>query len=364
MKFVINSRYLPKNQELLKTIDSAAKRLYFKLKSIDLNSLNISEYVENYFSKLLKNLIGTLQKYSYLLSLCLVRNKKPLKDFIFVDYGGGSGIFSMLAKEIGVGTVIYNDIYEISCNDARMIANSIGNTAEEYICGEIRDVINYLNQNSIQCDALGSFNVIEHIYDIDDFFHQLGFLSEHHLTVVLGTGANPLNPILKRLIVKHHYNREFIKREKKFGHKEGDTLDAYTHIRTNMIKKFTQNNMDSHDVDLLVRLTRGLKESDILKCVKNYVNHENLPINSDLSFPSNTCDPYTGNWAERLMNPYKLLEKLKKYGFDPRLFPGIYEFDYRFILKIIGRFATIIMKMFPSYAINLALYYIIYGFKN
>ena len=200
MNFLIKSRNLPSNQTLLKEIDLAATRLYRKLKNLDVDALHISEYNKNYFTKLLVNIKGNLQKYSYLMSFCLLRNKKSLNDFIFVEYGGGSGLFSLLGKEIGIGTVIYNDIYDVSCRDAKEIANSIGNTADEYIYGEIREIIDYFKQNSIQCDALGSNNVIEHIYDIEDFLHQLTLLSENGLTIVLGTGTNPFNPIKKKLL--------------------------------------------------------------------------------------------------------------------------------------------------------------------
>ena len=37
----------------------------------------------------------------------------PLNKFTFIEYGGGTGLLSLLAKECNIGTVIYNDIYDL-----------------------------------------------------------------------------------------------------------------------------------------------------------------------------------------------------------------------------------------------------------
>jgi hypothetical protein len=114
---------LPKDRGLLiESINSAAERLFSKLVSFDVNSLGISDYNKHYFGDKLANLISNLQLNAYLLSWSLAKSDLPLDRFVFVDYGGGSGMLSLLAKELSIGTVIYNDIYDVSCHDARIIA--------------------------------------------------------------------------------------------------------------------------------------------------------------------------------------------------------------------------------------------------
>ena len=39
---------------------------------------------------------------------------------------------------------------------------------------------------------------------------------------------------------------------------------------------------------------------------------ENHKINYEPDHPTNTCDAYTGNWFERMMNPFELKLKFKK----------------------------------------------------
>ncbi|MHA1883766.1 MAG: hypothetical protein ACW96S_01825 [Promethearchaeota archaeon] len=364
MEYIIKSKNLPNNPELLSSINSAATRLFNKLKNLDIDNLTVSEYIKNYFRKLVGNLKGTIQKYCHLLSLILAKNQKALEDFIFVDYGGGTGIFSLLAKELGIGTVIYNDIYSISCHDANEIAKSIGNSAQEYICGEIHDIIDYCNKKSIQCDALGSYNVIEHIYNIEEFLHHLRLLSQNNLVIVLGTGANPFNPVLKRIITKHHSKREFVTREREFGHKEGDSLEAYVTIRKKMITKYAKKDLEKSKLDHLIRVTRGLREPDIKKCVQNYLDTGNLLKTPDSKFPTNTCDPHSGNWAERLMNPFDLVEILKKDGFKSKMEIGVYGSHSQTLYNVIGKFANILINLIPQKAIYFAPYYILYGFKE
>jgi len=71
--------------------------------------------MKKYFGDYLRNLKGTLQRYSYLLLLAIEHLKIPLEEYTILDYGGVSGIFSLLAKEVGIGQVIYNDIIVLIC---------------------------------------------------------------------------------------------------------------------------------------------------------------------------------------------------------------------------------------------------------
>lgn len=94
--------------------------------------------------------------YTYLLALSLSGNKIPLSKFIFVDYGGGSGVLSLLAKELGIGNVIYDDIYDISCKDVRVLSRAIDIEIDDYVFGDIDELIAYLKNQSISINAIAS----------------------------------------------------------------------------------------------------------------------------------------------------------------------------------------------------------------
>ncbi|MBU4373224.1 MAG: hypothetical protein KJ714_02040, partial [Euryarchaeota archaeon] len=299
MEFMYKYAFLPKDQELLIDINLAAKRLFYKLTDLNIERLAISDYNKVYLGGKLSNLVHSLQLNSYILSWSLIESDVPLNRFVFLDYGGGSGILSLLAKELNIGTVIYNDIYDVSCKDASIIGKSIGNQADYYIQGDIEDILFFLKTNSISCNAIASYDVIEHIYDIEGFFKKLDALSNGSLTVCMSSGANIFNPIIRRSLMRKQLEIEYKDREKKFGHKERDCLEAYFNIRKKIILNFTKRldeNLTEKEIEQLSRATRGMIESDIKKCVEGYIKTGH--IHKEPSHPTNTCDPYTGNWAE------------------------------------------------------------------
>lgn len=340
MEFIYDCALLPKNQRLLNDINSAASRLFDKLNVLDIDILDISDYNKVYLGERLSSLANSLQKYSYILSWALTKFDLPLDKFVLLDYGGGSGVLSLLAKELKVGTVIYNDIYDVSCKDAYIIGNTIGNQADYYIHGDIDDVINFLRTNSISCNAIVSYDVIEHIYDIEEFLKKLKKLNiiNEQLGIFMSSGANIFNPLIKNSLRKIQFDTEYKDREKRFGHKERDCLRAYFDIRKEMIIRHSSEfneKLSEKEIQQLARNTRGMIESDIKRSIKDYLKTGRAPqeLNQELNHPTNTCDPFTGNWCEHLMNPYHLKNILLQAGFKVEILCGYYGTGHRNIVK-------------------------------
>ena len=122
MKYFYKNTKSFKNKLLMNEINQAAIRLTDKMLKLDFKNLNISEYNANYLTNNFKNPTSTIQMNSYLLYLCLENNNTSKENFSIIDYGGGSGVFSLLAKEYGISKVIYNDIYDVSCNDIEKLS--------------------------------------------------------------------------------------------------------------------------------------------------------------------------------------------------------------------------------------------------
>lgn len=359
MNFIYKFARLPKEPELLMNINSAANRLYEKLKGLDVTSLDISDYNRRYFGDYLKYVQNILQKYSYILAWSVASANCPLTEFVFLEYGGGSGVLSLLAKELKLGTVIYNDIYEVSCKDAKFIGESIGNQADYYVKGDIDDVICLLRKNSISCNAIASYDVIEHIYNIEDFLRKLHFISDKSMNVVMSSGANTFNPFIRRIEMKHQIECEYKDREKKWGHKERDCLTAYLKVREKLITKCAQN-LTKEQVEKLARATRGMIESDIVKCTEEYIKTEQFP--QEPNHPTNTCDPYTGNWAEHLMDIYHLRDILSKSGFHVEILSGYFGYNENSLKsRLYSDFLNLIIYNFKEQGIRCAPFFTIYG---
>ena len=366
MKFIYEHAGLPSQRQLLIDVNVAADRLYNKLSRLDTSSLDISDYNKKYFGSKLKNLIYSLQFSSYLVSWSITGSNFPYDELLFMEYGAGSGITCLLAKELGM-KVIYNDIYDVSVRDARIIAKAIGNEADNYLEGDIDKVIDFFKLKKINCNAIVSSDVIEHIYDVPVFLRKIPLLSNGPLSVVLCSGANPFHPYVKRKLMKFQKRIEFHDRQKEYGHKERDTLKAYRSVRKEIIKEYLLRSniaLKENEVLQLVNNTRGMIDVDIRKTIEHYLHTSQIP--APLAHPTNTCDPYTGNWAEHLMNPYELAKILAEYGFTTSVLAGFYGNLASFTKRHIGRILDIIIhsKLIGKHSLRLTPFYTVYGKRN
>ena len=321
MKYLYKRAVYPENTDVLSGVNKAAERLEGKLRKVDLTSLPVSDYTKKYLGYQIKDLSAVLQRYAYIVIWSLGKRPASLKELVFTDYGGGPSVMWMLAKELGMGTVIYNDIYEVSCHDAGVVGEAIGIGADHYVRGDVDDLKTYLDAHAVTCRVVASYDVIEHVYDVEAFLKKLCRLSEGPLRLVMASGANASNPWIRKKIVKQHREMEHQDREAQWGHKERDCLKAYHVARKDIISAHA-GNLSPEEADHLARATRGLMAPDIRKRVDRYLRTGERPPMP--AHPTNTCDPYTGNWAEHLMEMAPLIRCLSEEGFQTKLLSGYY----------------------------------------
>lgn len=358
MKYFYNCARLPDDSYLLSQIDSAADRLYKKLVQLDLNQLNISEYNRRYLLKKLTKFAGSLQHYTHILALALADNAVPLSRFAFVDYGGGSGVLSLLAKESGIGRVIYNDIYEISCADVKEIARATQININDYVTGDICELVAYIEKNACPVDAIASFDVIEHIYDVDGYLRKLHLLSNRSFRVVFSSGANARNPLLSHNFKKLHLKYEYEDRKYKYGDKMRDTLHSFLNLRKEIITGYAPE-LTSEVVTNIARITRGLIKADIEKYVNEY--RQNGSISYHPNHPTNTCDPYTGNWQEQFLETERLEKILEEEGFEVKTLSGYYLSSTNFFMKYLRDILNLTIRTLGRKALHFSPRYIIYA---
>lgn len=337
-----------------RTIKEAAHSLRSKLVHLNISSLDISPYNQRYLNEKIGMLDAIMDIYSRQLYLVLKDYTSDLKNFVLVDYGGGSGIFSLLAKEAGVGTVIYNDIYDVSCADVRKTSKALDITIDHIVCGDTNALITYLQQHSININAIASFDVIEHIYNIEEHFEKLAQLQAKPFTLVYGSGANPENPWKVKAITKIQLTDEYENKASTWGHKERDTLQPFLEVRKQIISSYAQQIKPS-DIEYLAKATRGLKKEDIEKSVDEFLSTGS--ISYKMEHPTNTCDPLTGNWSEHLMNLPWLEKHLQNVGFKTKILPGYYPLSGPWINRGIKTIINRWIKMRKRKGMGLAPYF-------
>lgn len=346
------------NNNIHETLKLAVKRLLIKIRKIDLNRIGISEYNQKYINQILASPENILQRYSYLLELALKNTKNWNKNFALVDYGGGSGLLSLLAVEAGIRTVIYNDIYEISCDDIKKLSQALEIKISDFVCGDIDRLISFVHKSLITIDAVVSYDVIEHIYDIEGYLKKLQLLSKSPIRLVFGSGANIKNLFYKPKIMKKHRMCEYQDRKWYKGHKGRDTLKGYFKVRKEIISKY-EPKLNEAEIQRLAYLTRGLIKNDIEKYIDEFKLKKNISYRPN--HPTNTCDPYTGNWAEHLMDTDWLKNILIKEGFKAKILCGLYDNDGKFFIKLLKKIQNFFIKYFASKALIISPYYIVYA---
>ena len=314
------SNYLDK--KLSTKLEEAAQRLFYKLNKLEVSSLNISDYNKKYLSHHIKNVQFSLQLFCHILYHAFENKTNTIKESTLVDYGGGTGLLGLLAAELGVKKIIYVDFYEVSVEDAGKIAQALLYENVDFVHGEVSNLLAHVNRHVLKVDVLVSSDVIEHIYKLEDFFEALSILNKQQkISLVLQTASNIKNPIKRKELEKYQLNEEFKDRENKFGHKQMDSLQSYYKIRKGIIKDLMPD-INENELHELSSRTRGLRHDDIEKTILLYQKTKVLP-----TFPkhkTNTCDPHTGNWTERLMEFEWLEEITRNNGFEPLILKGYY----------------------------------------
>ena len=148
-------------------------------------------------------------------------------------------------------------------------------------------------------------DVIEHIYDLSAFFADIMRINDH-IYMLFSTASTPFNPLKKR-----HLHRIMT------GCETGslENPNFYT-MRLNYIKMHYPG-LSDEEASQWSKKTRGL----IYKDIDKVISQNNQPVLSD---PYNTCDPSTGNWAERILSIKEYNTLIEPYGYDITVEKGYY----------------------------------------
>ena len=348
---LFDSFVVPVDKDVTLRFENACQSLETKLRAIDIESTAVSPYSKKYFKDYQRKLKYSLQACSFILMHALQKSTKNIDDLTLVDYGAGTGVLAMLAKEVGFGKVIYNDIYDVSCKDAAAIANLADASAHDYVCGDINRLLSYFKQSNQGCDVIVSRNVIEHIYHLGDFFKTLSSFQNQDLTIFFATTANIKNPLTVWYTKRIQRMLEFKGMTTKWE-KERDTLKPYFTSRMEIIQQQCPN-LSQQQMTKLATETRGLIKEDIYKVIENFIAAgivEKSKVNG-----CNTCDPNTGNWAEHLVEIEVYKGLYNKNGFDFQVVNGFYNTNYsKKWLNIITPVVNLIIKSIGKNGIYLA----------
>lgn len=284
-----------------------------RFKQIDIDTLPISDYNKVYLHRIKNSVDYYADIYNHCIDIALDNVKKPVGEVVMVDYGGGHGLLSMIAKERGFGKVVYIDTNPYSVETLHHLSKIIQVKPDEILLGDSSKLKQWSNDTNQRVDVLLGMDVIEHIYCLDDFFSDITKLSSK-LYALFTTGSNPYN---KRVVKRLH--KVMIEDEEK-----------YYELRKDYIQTLCPDYSEK-ELDYWAASTRGLIYEDI----KNAVASESINILADLY---NTCDPRTGSWTERILPLEDYSQLSEQYGYDMHYQLGYYNVHQKGLKGIMARF--------------------------
>jgi hypothetical protein len=363
MKYAYGAVRPPGSPHQWRRIEDSAERVERAATSLAVDQLPISDYTRRYLGEHLHDLRGLLQHHAHLLGLVLSEHALGGSlPHTLVDYGGGVGALSWLARAAGVPCVIYNDIYDVSCRDARVIAAAMGLEADDYVEGDLDGLIGRMKARGRPAQAVASFNVIEHVYDVEAFLRGLAELGDRPLAVAMATDANSHNPWRRARLMAVQRRVEREDRPATRGHKGRDSLKSYRAIRAELIAARAPG-LSPQQVNDLADRTRGLRKDDIDRAVEDFLRCGRMPPAPD--HPTNTCDPMTGNWAEHLMRAEHLRGVLIAAGFSRAwVRPGYYAGSGRPLKSVAAWGLNLMTRAAGPWGLCLASYYVLGGARD
>lgn len=312
-------KFLKQGDELALLIETQAQILYRKISELPINNMNLPEIPLEYYSgKHNDRKFFSVQTAAELLYRSIKLSKKTVSEIIVMDYGAGMGSLFLLAKMIGCKMVVYNDIIPDMTEGARIVADYLKIPIDVYITGDHKETIKVLQEKQINCDIVLSRNVVEHIYDLDDFYSDMAAGLPDAL-IYFSTTANFQNPAMLWFHKRVHRNAEV----------------TYLPQRRKLIRKQLPDITDM-EVEALAVATRGLAMYDFDEAMARYKNNKTVP--DPFIHYTNTCDPENGLWAEHIIPVATYKKIIESKGYRLTVLPAFWDTHNKSGLKnVVGK---------------------------
>lgn len=305
----------------LQQIKTTANQLSSKLKNLDLNTLPLSPVGKDYFEYNLRRIDFVNNNNAVMLASLLDTLKTQPNDATIVDHGGGIGFFSFLCKSYGIGQVIYQDIESHYKEDTVLIAKALGFAIDHYIIGDTDVLLEYTTKNNLTINGIGSRNVIEHVLDYRLLFQEFAKIKSSDLVIYIATSANIHNPVIHYLHKKMHHQYDLYGDEK-----TRRILNHATSGNAMRIEILKAEKAKDVEIQALLPYLRDKTKQEITSALNNFRATKTLPARPDRT---NTRDPKSGVWVERLVKYEEYAKAAKDAGFEIKYLPGYYDTHYK-----------------------------------
>ena len=327
-----------------------------KLDNLRVDEVSPETYCRRYLQHLLQHKKYYLAIYTDVLDKAIGHSGKRPEELTLVDFGAGNGLLGIFASYCGCKRVFINDINVSFVDASRKLASLLNVPIAGFIHGDIDAVAS--NCKNEQVNIIVGTDVIEHIYDLSSFFKTLSQINPS-IVSVFTTASNPDNHIKLQSIKKLQQKDELIG-----GNPDDFTLAgesphaAFLETRKKIIRMQLPRESEEK-VQLLATNSRGLHEKGIMLMIKNYTANGVIP--KPLNHPTNTCDPISGSWTERILSIQEYRQIYSSNGFDMSVYNGFYDAYKTGSKSIVNKTLNLLVKAFGR---SLAPFIIFAGYKK
>lgn len=250
-----------------------------------------------------------------------------------LEVGCGFGWDAVCLSLIGNNRIIATDILPSMIDGvAECIAHmkQTGRTLDvEPICGDICDI----DLPDGTFDGVYSSEAIEHVHDLGKMIGRCWRLLKPGGRLIFINDSNRFNSAFRESTFKMWKERDeswehadWLKREiRPVEHKDAK---PYAAMREEIIRDLAPE-LEEESRSRLVAATAGMIAPEIGLATRNYVEGHELPERPAFSWCRN---PLTGEYAERLLDPFEIAEMLQSAGFEHvRIRHGFNRFPFRLL---------------------------------
>jgi 2-polyprenyl-3-methyl-5-hydroxy-6-metoxy-1,4-benzoquinol methylase len=311
-----------------------------KLSAIIAANLVIEDYCKRYLEHLLLHQGYYLTIYAHVLDEAMKHMKQLPSQVNLVDFGAGNGLLGMFAKFCGFQKVFLCDVDADFIKAAEVLSKSTNIIIDGFITGDLETLQHVLQNEKV--DVMAGTDVIEHIYNLDDFFAGVKSMNENMVTVFT-TASNPQNFIKVKKLKKLQVSDETVGGDPAdFVLAGAEKHEAFALMREKIIVAAFPA-MAIGTAKQLAILTRGLKENDIVAAVRQYLHSKQLPVIQAIG--TNTCHPITGSWTERILPIAAYKNIYEKQGFVLQVHNGFYNAYSRGARKYFNFFMNFLVRL-------------------
>lgn len=312
------------NSYSYREILAAARQLEKDICQLDIQKLDVHEAVLSYLRFDLQKIQYVSECNAFMLYHILSDRQNINPQTLIIDHGAGIGLFALLVKRMGLSCLCH-DISPEYIAGIKQLGHILNAQPDEYVVGDTNELVHFCRQGKLEVSALASRNVIEHLPDYKSFFKGIHQIASAGFTMLITTSANIHNPIVRHIHKKIHYQYENYGSNSDMDNPTLNSRNCGMALRKEILAESFPHLSDDI-LEVLAKNNRGFTKENILQRVQTYLNTGYLP--DPLDHPTNTCDPITGVWVERLVPVADYRQAALDAGFRFQTLKGFYNTHY------------------------------------